>query len=254
MLGRRNRVLMALAVFVLNTAPALAGSYYFRFDQPTYLISPGGQVTVGLYLGQTTGTALTTEGLSSSGVLLRVDVGSPFVQVTDRAHIVGNPSFNAPDLPPPLSNPVRYPFDLDPDGYPPTSDPTITNRLAGFSQSVNSGTDPVKVTVGNELFLGTITLTQLPPVAAGETLTLQARNFGGSFMTNAGSSGAIDSEIDPGTAILTVVPTPPSIVLLGIGAVGLVWRRRSPAKVKDAEVRSRAFSLLTSPTGRCKLV
>ncbi|MCG8653271.1 MAG: hypothetical protein MI861_25760 [Pirellulales bacterium] len=196
-------------VVLLFAWPSVAeGGLIYGFGQSNYLVGPGGQVDVDVFLQQTgTDTILTDEGLLSAGVRVFFDEpplpGDP-AEVVSVADITPNPLFDESLL-----------EILDVTG----------GESAGLIDAVDFFSPPV---TGDRILLGTFRFTA--GNTAGEMTHLRATEFSPLFAeTISGiSNTTLDSQILDGTATITVaaVPEPASGVVCGMLLPAAVWFRR----------------------------
>ena len=207
--------LLVMAALAMLTGRVRADVIYnFVTDQATYEVTPGGTVSVDVYLQETLVGGSSSELVAQDGLFsfdVIVDVASA---PSDPAAIVAstaNADFNGVvnNVPPMI---VIADRDLlEADGVQPVMVDATTYRVLLATFSIEGGSIPGETTTFNAADYEN----PLTPGADENTL----------YWDDVTASNPLDGIIGPGSFTVTVIPEPASLVLLSIGGL-LALRRR----------------------------
>jgi hypothetical protein len=222
---------IALLGLVLSGPAQATPVYSYKFDKSTYDVTPGGTVTVQVFLEEkiSPGDSSLFENPGLIGAGVKVTFNDTVVQVKNLSDIVTNPQFN--DDPTALST---------------------TNLVPGISadltENVGLGT-PVTSNVPGpttfDILAGTFTFTADAAAPGGHVTMLTASRRDPASNDNVGADlppTVLDGQLQNATATIMVVPTgatpePASLLLWAatwLGLLGYAWIRRRRVTVKPA--------------------
>jgi len=207
-------MLLVAAALGLAAAPGRA-AIRFTFDHDQYLVEPGGQVSVPVYL-EFTGQEMTdleaVAGLSSAAVRLhRVDPGpgSPAFPISVAPNTL---DFDDPILVPLIAGPTPQEV-----GLWEFADLTRASGVLGTVAEAGAR----RIALGDFVFQGGTVLL--------ETTRFQAADYDPALddtVTFTLPTTALDSLIVPATVEILVAPEPATLGLLALGTASLLLRRR----------------------------